>query len=313
MGQAARAALPFVDRGSLRKLETHFIAPEIYRREDLATRQARLARIVSTDIVPRLLRLHTDVVPDAPPVAHLVEALAPSSADIGGLADIVLGSDLEAAVAYVTLLRERGLAMETLFVELLEPTARHLGALWDEDECDFIDVTLGVARLQKLLAIFNLTHDLPALDARRNVLMAVTPGDQHYFGVTMVEKFLVAAGWQVRTELSGTEDEIADAAHREWFAVAGLTMGSDRQVATLTSTISKIRARSCNPDISVMVGGPIFAAQPALVNAVGADATAPNAPAAVLVAQKLFDLGALSRRAATPAAWSRMDLQTVGH
>lgn len=294
MGQAARAAMPFVNRESLRRLETHFVAPEIYRREDLADRQVKLARIVSTEIVPRLLRLHSDHVPEAPPVAAVIEALAPSSADVSGLADVVLGSDLEAAIAYVLVLRNRGLAMETLFVELLEPTARHLGVLWDQDRCDFIDVTLGVARLQKLLAAFNLTHDVPALDARRNVLMAVTPGDQHLFGVTMVERFLLAAGWQVRTELSGTSDEIAEVASLEWFAVAGLTMGSDRQAGALKSTITAIRSRSRNPAIGVMVGGPIFAEQPALVEAVGADATAPNAPAAVLVTQKLFDMAALS-------------------
>ena len=295
MGQAARATFPLVDRESLHKLETYFIAPEIYRRDDLADRQIKLARIVSTEIVPRLLRLHSEIVPEAPPAAALVEALAPSSADVSGLADIVLGSDLEAAVAYVLVLRDRGLAMETLFVELLEPTARHLGALWDNDECDFIDVTLGVARLQKLLAIFNFTHDVPALDARRSVLMAATPGNQHFFGVTMVEKFLLAAGWQVRTELSSTADEIAEVASLEWFAVVGLTIGSDRQIEQLRSTIAQIRRRSRNPSIGVMVGGPIFAEQPTLVQAVGADATAPNAPAAVLVTQKLFDMAALSR------------------
>ena len=41
-----------------------------------------------------------------------------------------------------------------------------------------------------------------------------------------------------------------------------------------------------------MVGGPMFTADPALAHDVGADATAPNAPSAVIVAQKLFDLAA---------------------
>ena len=125
----------------------------------------------------------------------VIETLAPTSADITGLADIVLGSDLEAAAAYVLVLRDRGLSMETLFLELLEPTARLLGDMWDRDECDFIDVTLGVARLQKLLAIFNDTHNRSAfLDERRRVLMAMTPGNQHSFGVAMVERFLLAGG-----------------------------------------------------------------------------------------------------------------------
>lgn len=291
MGQAAiSVAVPSVGRRSLHQLEQHFIAPEIYRRDDVAERQANLARVVADEIIPRLLRLHTEVVRDAPPVALLIEALAPSSADIGGLADIVLGSDLEAAAAYVMVLRDRGLSMETLFIELLEPTARHLGEMWEQDECDFIDVTLGVARLQKLLAIFNNTHVVSALDQRRHVLMAMTPGNQHSFGVAMVERFLLAAGWQVQTELSGTAEEIAAAARDRWFAVVGLTMGSERQISDLKSTITQLRTQSRNPAIGVMVGGPMFTAHPALAQEVGADATAPNAPAAVLVAQKLFDL-----------------------
>lgn len=298
MGLMANAvALPPIDRQILRNLEKHFIAPEIYRRDDVAERQRKLARVISKDIIPRLLKLHTDVVPDAPPVESLIAALAPSSADITGLADIVLGSDLEAAAAYVTVLRDRGLALETLFVELLEPTARRLGEMWEQDECDFIDVTLGVARLQKLLAIFNDTHAVPALDRRRHVLMAMTPGNQHSFGLAMVERFLLAAGWQVQTELTGTADEIAAVARVDAFAVAGLTIGSERQLGSLKATIARLREQSRNPAIGIMVGGPMFTANPALALEVGADATAPNAPAAVLVAQKLFDAAAASFRA----------------
>ena len=293
MGQAGSVlAKPAINRHTLNQLETHFIAREIYRRDDVAERQAKLARIVSDDIVPRLERLHTQAVPAAPPVVVVIEALAPTSADISGLADIVLGSDLEAAAAYVLVMRDRGLSMETLFLELLEPTARLLGEMWDRDECDFIDVTLGVARLQKLLAVFNGTHNVPALDERRHVLMAMTPGDQHYFGVTMVERFLLASGWQVRTELTGTSQDIADVAKKTWFAIVGLTAGSERQLESLRATIAQIRRESRNQAIGVMVGGPMFTANPLLAQEVGADATAPNAPSAVIVAQKLFDLAA---------------------
>ncbi len=296
MGQAQR--MQPIDRSLLRRLETHFIAPEIYQRRDVAVRQANLARIVSAEIVPRLLALHSDALPDAPPPEQIVAALAPGTADITGLADIVLGNDLEAAAAYVMVLRDRGLSPETLFVDLLEPTARHLGAMWDRDECDFIDVTLGVARLQKLLSIFNATHELPALDERRCVLMAMTPGDQHFFGVTMVEKFLRAGGWRVEAEHEASAAQLADATADQWFAVAGLTLGSERHLDALRATIADVRARSQNPAIGVMVGGPLFTANPALAGEVGADATAPNAPTAVLVAQKLFDEGALTGWAA---------------
>ena len=302
MGRAAFAIIPRIDQVSLHQLETHFIASEIYQRDDLSVRQRKLAQLISSKVIPQLLRLHTDVMPEALPVDVIVKALAPDSADITGLADIVLGSDLEAAVSYVMALRDRGLSMETLFIELLEPTARHLGEMWNHDECDFIDVTLGVARLQKLLAVFNNSHAAPWLDSRRSVLMAMTPGDQHYFGVTMVERFLLASGWKVQTETAATAQELASAAKTRWFAVAGLTAGSAQMMESLITTIQLIREHSMNPDIGIMVGGPVFTANPALAAEVGADATASNALAAVLLAQKLFDVASVQRGFSQDAA-----------
>jgi len=302
MGQTARAfSVPVIDRRDLQRLETHFIAPDIYEREDVAARQAKLAQIVAGNIIPRLLRIHTEVIPDAPPIEILIDSLAPTRADISCLAGIVIGSDLEAAASYVTVLRDRGLSMETLFFELLEPTASYLGSMWDRDECDFVDVTLGVARLQKLLAVFNDTHTVPSLDIRRHVLLATTPGDQHQFGVAMIEQFLIGAGWNVQMELSGKLDDIVDAARHSWFAVAGLTAATDEQLAPLAATIAALRQQSKNRAIAIMVGGPVFVAHPELAKTVGADATARNAAAAVLVAQKLFDQAALMRIVETQA------------
>lgn len=295
-GMANALASTAVDRQVLQRFETHFISPEIYRRHDVGVRQYDIARFVSNEVVPRLLRLHTEIVPDAPPVNELIEALRPSSTEIDALAHIVLGDDLEAAATYVTIMRDRGLSMETLYVELLEPTARHLGEMWDRDECDFIDVTIGVGRLQKLLAIFNDTYTIPELGTKRRVLMATAPGNQHSFGASMIEKLLSAAGWQVDIEYSGNAADLVEAVQRSWFAVIGLTAGSDAQLEALKSVIVEIRKSSQNPQIGVLVGGPMFTQNPALALTVGADDTAPNAPTAVLAAQKLFDLAVPSWR-----------------
>ena len=186
MGQTASAIVaPGIDRQSLHRLETHFIASEIYHRDDVAGRQAKLARIVSNEIVPRLLRLHDEVIPAAPPVIAVVEALAPTSADITGLADIVLGSDLEAAAAYVLLLRERGLSMETLFLELLEPTARLLGEMWDRDDgpnpaLDGGDglATVGLDKddAKTVEALMLRTRSDPAVDSLTGADLGAGPG-----------------------------------------------------------------------------------------------------------------------------------------
>lgn len=269
--------------------EARFLAPSILGRSDVAERRAKLAQVVAGEIIPRLMLLHREVVQAAE---------APTEAEIAGLARLVLSADIGEAARYITLLRDRGLPMERLFVELLEPCARHLGTMWDQDECDFIDVTLGLGRLQKLLAVFNATHVLPALDEKRRVLMLTTPGDQHVFGLSMVTKFLDAGGWRVESEIGASAEAIGAAVGGSWYAVAGVTLGSERHLADLRAVIALIRETSLNPAIGIMVGGPIFSADPALAKAIGADATAVNAPAAVLVAQKLFDLGALRAWAA---------------
>lgn len=265
-------------------LDSHFVAPEILRRSDIFARRARLLRLVSAQIIPRLADLHRGVTgADVEPAGE---------AEVHRLADLVLCDELEPAIAFITALRERGLSIETLFVDLLEPTARYLGQLWDDDACDFIDVTLGVGRLQHLLAIFNATHDLPAMNEKRQVLMTTLPGEEHGFGAAMVERFLRAGRWTVLSEPAAAIGQTAATVERQWFAVVGFTVSCDRSLDALAETIRSVRLRSCNPAIGIMVGGPVFSADPALAVRLGADATATNAPAAVVLAQKLFDRGA---------------------
>lgn len=290
MGLATRVRELFrFDRGHLNAIETQFIAPEIVTRDDVDDRRAKLASIIALDIIPHLTRLHSHT-----PIDLIIAELHPNEAQISELAHIVLGAESDTSAAYISALREQGLSMDALFVELLEPTARMLGEMWERDECDFIDVTLGVARLQKLLSIFNETYQHPALTDRRRVLMATTPGDEHHFGATMIEEILIASRWSVDSEHHATIDEIADAVSRQWYPVVGLALGGSQWIDNMAATIAAIRRHSKNPAVRIMVGGPVINADPLLAHRLGADATAVNATSAVLVAQKLFDEGVLS-------------------
>ncbi|MFO1151689.1 MAG: cobalamin B12-binding domain-containing protein [Alsobacter sp.] len=205
---------------------------------------------------------------------------------------LVLNPNLELSSEFIRDLEDRGLSLDRLFVDLLEPAARCLGTMWDEDECSFIDVTIGVARLQQLLAVFSRSWVVPAFRQKRRVCMLSIAEEQHSFGVTMVETFLRAGGWEVTSERGMTLQQVAPLLRSQWFAVVGLTASTDRQIGSLTATIRQIRQHSRNPVVGIMVGGPPFSDCPRLAAQVGADATAINAPAAVLLAQRLFDIGA---------------------
>ena len=67
------------------------------------------------------------------------------------LVRLLLAHDVGVASAYVETVRQRGASLEGIFLRLLAPAARELGLLWEEDECDFMQVTVGLCRLHHLL------------------------------------------------------------------------------------------------------------------------------------------------------------------
>jgi methanogenic corrinoid protein MtbC1 len=256
-----------------------FTAEEFRGVRDAASRRARIADLVAVQIAPRLAVLHAAV----QPTDH------PSVEEVAVLARLVLSPDGREAASYVAALKDRGLSVDLLFAELLEPAAQLLGQLWDEDKIDFIDVTLGVARLQALLSVFNCTHELAPSGDRRSVLMMTVPGEQHSFGIAMVERFLGAGGWRVVSEREARPIRLAQLVEDQVFAVAGVALSNRANLDQAAAAVATIRRRSCNKSIGIMVGGPVFSADPALAAAVGADGTAATAPTAVVLAQKLLD------------------------
>lgn len=281
----AGSCISSADRGwNTRRVE--FVDPIILERDDSSERRTRLEAIVSTEIVPRLALMHR--------TAFALEAGAvapPGQNEIAHFAGLVLRPDGSAAERHFLRLEACGLSLDAMFVDLLAPVARHLGRMWDADDCDFIDVTRGMGRLQQLLARFECDGESSALIAKRTVLMSTLPGERHSFGVAMVEKFLRAWGWRVRSERVGTVDRLVETVRREWFAVVGINVGSVAPLAMLARTIQLIRLHSRNAAVGVMVGGPVFLERPDLAATVGADATAIDAPRAVVAAQKLFETG----------------------
>jgi methanogenic corrinoid protein MtbC1 len=173
---------------------------------------------------------------------------------------------------------------------LLAPAARHLGYLWDEDMCDFTQVTIGLVRMQQITlrlgSEFQEKRKL-AMEGMR-VLFAPVPGSQHTFGVLMVSEFFRREGWQVWMELGSSEATLLEAVKKDWFDVIGLSVGIDAHVESLTDSIRHIRLSSANRNAKILIGGPLLALSPDLYKEVGADGAASDAATAVELARTLF-------------------------
>jgi methanogenic corrinoid protein MtbC1 len=249
-------------------------------------RMAQLALTIEREIIPRLMLVHRAVETETPASARSSPALAAS--EVHAFAKLALAQDEGLASAYVEQLVARGLSVERVYLDLLGPAAQYLGLLWEQDLCDFTDVTVGLGRLQRVMRelspAFGKSVEYP--DNGRRVLLLPSPGEQHTFGLVMVGEFFRRSGWDVS---GGAWESAADApglVASEWFDVVGLSLGAEIHLEALQQCITAIRESSRNRDVAIMVGGPIFGARPECVAQVGADAMASDGRQAPALAEQ---------------------------
>ncbi|WP_017672664.1 cobalamin B12-binding domain-containing protein [Blastomonas sp. AAP53] len=184
-------------------------------------------------------------------------------------------------------------APETLFIELIAPTARELGEKWTRDECDFVDVTMGLWRLQLLLRTIAVwAPPTPGWHLRSNrALFTTMPNDQHSLGTLMISECFQRAGWDVEALVEPDQSEILRALSSSSFDVVGLTVTTDFSIAAVPKLLTAMRSVSCNPNLAIMIGGPAIGHDPERARALGADGTAPDAAAALALADELVSAG----------------------
>jgi len=246
-----------------------------------------LARTIEAEIIPRLMLAHRTGVTDRTQTDQ--DRKVPGPLEVAELVSLVLGVDADRPREYVQKLRKDGASLEVLYLDLLAPAARRLGVLWEEDLCDFTQVTLGLWRLQQV--VYDFSPSFQASQARsphrRRAMLVPVPGSQHTFGVLLVAEFFRRAGWEVWGEPSASAVQLAHEVRSDWFDVIGFSLGAEVHVSRLASVILALRKASMNPGVVVMIGGPVVALRPELVALVGADVTATSATQAVSLAEQM--------------------------
>jgi methanogenic corrinoid protein MtbC1 len=246
----------------------------------------RMARLIEGEIIPRLLLAHRSERDTTPPAVPVFTANAPRD-----FAHLTLTLEVYGLLDRIDGHIARGVTIESIYLDLLAPTARVLGDFWDNDVCDFVDVTMGMWRLQQVIHELGNRAPCPSVATRadRRVLFTVAPGDQHSFGLVMIEDFFRRAGWRTWSAPDMALPDLCAFVGRQWFELVGVTVSTGEHLAALPPMLREIRRASQNPAVGIMVGGPVFADHPHLAIDAGADATAPDAPRALRVAEQLVD------------------------
>ena len=251
-------------------------------------RMSQIARTIEQEIIPRLMLAHRTAA--EPLLRPTNPADVVSFDEVKQFAKLVLSREEDAAFAAIHSMRARAVSIDGIFLELLAPTARYLGGLWDDDLCSFTDVTVGLGRLQRVLRelspAFGRSVEHPAQG--RRVLLLPGPGEQHTFGLAMVAEFFRRAGWDVTGGAWTAEADASALVGAEWFDVVGFSLGAEIHLQALAESIGAVRHAACNRNLTVLVGGPLFGFHPEYVAKVGADGMTIDGREAPLLAEGLI-------------------------
>lgn len=240
---------------------------EASRQAPLSTKAAAILKtVILSSVIPKLLGQ------DDLPLAEV------GSTRAAELAELLIAGDDSSAQALLRELHAAAGSAGVFYSSLVEPAARSLGDLWNEDICSEVDLTIGLCRLQsaaRLLAsekvsVFAGRPDQPA------VLIVPEPGEMHSLGASLDGRMLENAGWSPQCEFPADDRALEEMVSGSWFDVLDLSLSvalrQESWLPRLKESIAHARRASKNPALVVVVGGRVFVESRAAGEAVGADA-----------------------------------------
>lgn len=236
------------------------------------------ASVIENVIVPRLLMGQVQFNKTA-----MVKRPQIGNDGVRDFISLTMRDEPDAAVNYVQSLLDDGICFQDILLKLMAPAARELGERWEHDATSFVEVTLGVARMHRILREFDGVPDYmwSQTGAGRRVLLLPVPGEQHTFGLRLVQEFLLRESWAV---VNRPVEKIADLSRlvsAEHFDVVGLALSGETWINTMRSAIASVRKHSRNKRVKILIGGHLLAGRPELVDSMDADGYGSDAPATV--------------------------------
>ena len=242
-----------------------------------------LTEVIETQIIPRLVQAHRVSQAELDPTT---QGTGISPKQLATFLALSKSSQATETTQFIDELLHQGITTDRIFLELIAPAARQLGQMWEQDLCDFTEVTCGLVRMHEITHRLGFEYQNgPQLggDVQR-IMLASAPGSQHFLGMTIVSDFFRKAGWDVVIEISLSEKELVHAVSNEWFDVIGISCATEAQLKTLPGLIRALKAASGNPEPGVLLGGPIFTVQEHDARRLGADGICVDVKEAVALA-----------------------------
>ncbi|WP_369235035.1 B12-binding domain-containing protein [Jiella sp. M17.18] len=251
-----------------------------------------LSETIVAQVIPRLYAAHCgDGEQGAGAARRLPDFGRDSEAD--RFLGLVLSDSRDSQWEHLLQLRDSGMNLETILLDIMAPAIRHIGEMWADDRMSFVEVTAKSARLQQMLRALGTLRDSEASreGGERSLLLAGVPGEQHTFGLFVLAELFLKAGWSVAVEIAASLDDLRAAVSRRPFDAVGLSVGSERFLPPLAGQVAALRSASAAANTRIFLGGWAFTQGDTSLDAYGVDLIETNARAAVARASLLCPLG----------------------
>jgi len=239
-----------------------------------------LQKALVSHVIPQLL--------DTAVRTYAKSALLPAHSVLLGQACV--SNDPKAPEAYARSLLAQEFDIESLFLDAIPETARLFHDWWNDEEIDFIDVTSGIFRLEELVyslsSEFILGGKLQSPGRQLSALLLKPPGSHHSLGLLLLSQYFKRHGWQVFSASQFSEEDMCSAVKSEWVDLIGFSLSEDQQIPGIKKLMARLRKQSANPQVQVMVGGPLLRMSADLAQSVDADFSCLRADQAQLQARQ---------------------------
>jgi methanogenic corrinoid protein MtbC1 len=182
---------------------------------------------------------------------------------------------------------EAGTSLKDIYLDVFQRTQHEIGRLWQVNQITVAQEHYCTAATQLIMAqlypyIFSTER------THRKLIVACVSDELHEIGLRILSDFFEMEGWDTfylgaNTPTQSIIKMVAD--HRPDLLAISATMTF--HVQRVAELIAAVRSAGVGQSLKIIVGGYPFNIEPGLWRQVGADGSAPDAPAAVALANQL--------------------------
>lgn len=183
-------------------------------------------------------------------------------------------------------------------VLFLETIARLLGKEWVSDECDFIDVTIGTARLQEMATCLSLElRGSPRSTIAPSALIMAPVGEQHTLMPHLIGLLFDSLGWSSQVLEPAATKTGALARGLEGADVACIGWSNVRLATEFKTLVQDVRKLRKGPRLPLVVGGAAALDSIDFLVGLGIDCICDSVYSAVKICDSYYELERISQQA----------------